>query len=240
MNILDLIKKPKVIWAFFVLAFFSQVANADFYSEELEPLKVRAFDSTSQKILASGFGSMWLAQTQDSQARHQYSHNQTISDESADYGDNFGKYGIGPAIALGQLYFDRSNGISHIRALISTEIVTLTLKLGIQRRRPDGSNNLSMPSGHTSTAFATATALTYSYGWKAGIWAYPLATFVGMSRMADDVHWLSDTVAGAFIGVWMGRASAFDVSQDKPNAIRSQIFPVLQARYQALIYQMDF
>jgi membrane-associated phospholipid phosphatase len=240
MNISVLMKKPKVIWAFFVFAFLSQTAFADFYSEQIEPLKARAFDSTSQKILATGLGSMWLAQTQDSQARHQYNHNQTISEETADYGDNFARYGIGPAIALGQLYFDRSNGISHARALISTELVTIALKNTIQRRRPNGANNVSMPSGHTSTAFATATALTYSYGWKAGIWAYPLATFVGLSRMADDNHWLSDTVAGAFIGFWMGRASAFSTSETDQNSVSVQWIPVLQAQYQGLTVQFDF
>ncbi len=240
MNILVRFKKPKVIWAFCILAGLSTTANASFYSAHVAPVGQRAFDSTSQKILAAGLGSVWLAQSQDSSARHQYQNHQTMSEQTADVGDRFDQYAVGPIIAVAQLYLDPENGVSHARALVSTALVTQTLKHSLQRQRPDGSNHLSMPSGHTSTAFATATALTYSYGWKAGIWAYPLATFVGMSRMADDVHWLSDTVAGAFVGMWMGRASSYSVAEAAGDSVSVQWIPVLQSRYQGLAIRMEF
>ena len=38
--------------------------------------------------------------------------------------------------------------------------------------------------------------------------AYPVAAFVGLSRLSDDMHWASDVVAGAFVGIIMGRATS--------------------------------
>lgn len=145
----------------------------------------------------------------DSSARDQWKDNQVMGKEESKYGDQFDLYAVAPLIALGQLYFDPHHGEALARALIYNGIATQTLKVTFQRRRPGSDNLRSFPSGHSSTAFATATALTYSYGIKAAVWAYPLATFVGLSRMADDKHWFSDVVSGAFLGIWIGRASSF-------------------------------
>lgn len=240
MNFISSVKKPKILWAFLFLTFSSHIAQADFYSEQVEPVKARAFDPSSQKLLAAGVASLFLAQSQDGSARDQWKDHQTMSAATADYGDKFAKYAVGPLIALGQLYWDYDNGVAHARALIYTGAVTQILKESIQRRRPNGSDNVSMPSGHTSTAFATATALTYAYGWKAGVILYPVATFVGVSRMADDMHWLSDTVAGAFIGVWMGRAASYSSAREAARASHVQWMPIVQTRYQGLNLQMEF
>lgn len=70
--------------------------------------------------------------------------------------------------------------------------------------RPDGSNDHSFPSGHTATAFMTATMLTKEYGRKSpwiGIGAYSVATATGLMRMANNKHWLSDVLTGAGIGI---------------------------------------
>mgnify|MGYP003096824372 FL=1 len=70
--------------------------------------------------------------------------------------------------------------------------------------RPDGSNEHSFPSGHTATAFMTATMLTKEYGHRSpwiGIGAYSVATATGMMRMANNKHWLSDVLTGAGIGI---------------------------------------
>ena len=40
------------------------------------------------------------------------------------------------------------------------------LKFSVHRSRPDGSGNDSFPSGHTATAFMTATMLHKEYGWR--------------------------------------------------------------------------
>lgn len=70
--------------------------------------------------------------------------------------------------------------------------------------RPDGSDNHSFPSGHTATAFMTATMLNKEYGYKSpwiGVGAYSVATATGLMRMANNKHWLSDVLVGAGIGI---------------------------------------
>lgn len=70
--------------------------------------------------------------------------------------------------------------------------------------RPDGSDNHSFPSGHTATAFMTATMLNKEYGYKSpwiGVGAYSVATATGLMRMANNKHWLSDVMVGAGIGI---------------------------------------
>jgi membrane-associated phospholipid phosphatase len=77
------------------------------------------------------------------------------------------------------------------------------LKAAVGRPRPDGGAH-SFPSGHTALAFTSAPILTEHFGWKAGVPAYLVATFVGASRMEDRRHYLSDVLAGAAIGLAAG------------------------------------
>ena len=78
------------------------------------------------------------------------------------------------------------------------------LKYSVRRLRPDGSRYNSFPSGHTATAFMTATMLHKEYGWRSpwfSIGAYTMATVTGVSRVLNNRHWMSDVVAGAAIGI---------------------------------------
>ena len=82
--------------------------------------------------------------------------------------------------------------------------VVLSLKETTNVRRPDGSNDKSFPSGHTATAFMTATMLSKEYGCRSpwySIGAYTAATATGFGRMANNKHWLSDVLVGAGIGI---------------------------------------
>ena len=77
------------------------------------------------------------------------------------------------------------------------------LKNWVNEPRPDGAP-YSFPSGHTATAFMTATMLNKEYGHKSpwiGIGAYSVATATGLMRMANNKHWLSDVLTGAGIGI---------------------------------------
>ncbi|RYY09175.1 MAG: phosphatase PAP2 family protein [Cytophagaceae bacterium] len=81
---------------------------------------------------------------------------------------------------------------------------TFAVKYLSREERPDGSDNLSFPSGHTAQAFLAASIVHTEFRDKSqlyGIGAYALATSVGVLRMVNDKHWQSDVVAGAGFGI---------------------------------------
>ncbi len=92
-----------------------------------------------------------------------------------------------------------------IRAQIVTQGLTQAIKYSVGRTRPDESGNNSFPSGHSASAFATATVLQRHYGWKIGGPAYAVAGFVAASRLSENKHYLSDVIFGATIGIIGGR-----------------------------------
>jgi membrane-associated phospholipid phosphatase len=62
------------------------------------------------------------------------------------------------------------------------------------------SKNLCFPSGHAALAFATAEALAILY--PRARWAfYPIAALVGIERILENAHYLSDVVAAAILGI---------------------------------------
>jgi membrane-associated phospholipid phosphatase len=76
--------------------------------------------------------------------------------------------------------------------------------------RPDGSDYESFPSGHTAQAFAAATFLSEEYKHRFK-WmpyaAYGLASTVGVLRMANNRHYVTDVLLGAGIGTLMMKVS---------------------------------
>jgi membrane-associated phospholipid phosphatase len=95
-------------------------------------------------------------------------------------------------------------GSDLVRANIVAQSVTQGIKLAVGRTRPDGTQ-YSFPSGHTSVTFATATVLQRHFGWKAGVPAYALASYVAASRVQAKRHFFSDVAFGASIGIVAGR-----------------------------------
>jgi len=63
----------------------------------------------------------------------------------------------------------------------------------------------SFPSGHTAGAFVMASLLAFCYP-AAGIPAYVWAALVGFSRVALRVHYPTDVLAGAGLGLLSARA----------------------------------
>ena len=82
--------------------------------------------------------------------------------------------------------------------------VVYSLKNTTNVTRPDGSDKHSFPSGHTATAFMTATMLSKEYGERyplISVGAYGLATATGLMRISNNKHWLSDAMFGAGVGI---------------------------------------
>ena len=95
--------------------------------------------------------------------------------------------------------------IAVANAIMGT-LVTV-MKHSFQEERPDGSNNLSYPSGHTATAFTNASLLFYEYK-DANLWyassGFLFATATGVLRIANNKHYASDVLTGAGIGTAVG------------------------------------
>jgi hypothetical protein len=117
-------------------------------------------------------------------------------------GAGFGLYSVAKLAGSTEL---ASVGADLVRAQILSQGVVQAGKLATRRSRPDGSNNGSLPSGHTASAFATATVLQRHYGWKVGLPAYAFGAYTAASRMSANKHHLSDVLMGAGIGIAAGR-----------------------------------
>ncbi len=108
-----------------------------------------------------------------------------------------------PAVAYGTtFYMHDSDGRKQFYKSFFTNIATTyTLKSVISKTRPNGEDDDSFPSGHTSVAFQGAAFIHARYGLKYAAVAYVGATYVGWRRVATDNHFTVDVVAGAAIGI---------------------------------------
>ena len=108
-----------------------------------------------------------------------------------------------PAATLGTSFIigDNQGAWQFTKGLLLTVGVTYGLKLGVNKQRPDMSNDNSFPSGHTSTVFHSAGYVHRRYGFKYAIPSYALAGFTAASRIDSNKHDILDVVAGAAIGL---------------------------------------
>ena len=114
--------------------------------------------------------------------------------------------------------------------LVKAQIVNLglvyVLKTTLKKTRPDGTA-YSFPSGHTANAFAGATMLAIEYGenYKWVPYAsYAFATGIGIMRMANNKHYISDVLFGAGLGILSVKA-AYWTHQYKWNRTKIQSDP---------------
>jgi membrane-associated phospholipid phosphatase len=120
-------------------------------------------------------------------------------------------------------------GLHGTEAVVVGDAMTYLLKGVVGRSRPfvtldtnphdfnfgrgfRSDNYSSFPSGHSTTAFAAAAAVTAETGrwWPRSTWVvgpvmYAGATMVGLSRMYHNKHWASDVALGAAIGTFSGQ-----------------------------------
>ncbi len=107
------------------------------------------------------------------------------------------------AMGLGQLLgtlilkniIMRPRPFSYPQGLLSPETLAIPLPMG----------RWSFPSGHTITSFAAATGIFFANK-KCGIAALVLAALIGLSRLYLYVHFPTDVLAGAVLGVLCGIA----------------------------------
>jgi len=106
------------------------------------------------------------------------------------------------ALTMNLIKKDKQGAIQLFKSLAVESVVVISMKRIINRKRPNG-GNYSFPSGHTASSFMASTFIWKRYGWKWGVPATALASFVGYSRAGTDepVHYWSDVFVGAGIGI---------------------------------------
>ena len=147
-----------------------------------------------------------------------------VGDDLAGIGHDYGDWkGTAPFLAggglLAGLALDGSRGLGKATSAFfgvfagSMSNTLLNWTLGRSRPREERGflhfdpfrDNASLGSGHTAYAFAIAAAVDeVTEGWWA-IPFYAVATGTGLARIYGDRHWLSDVVAGGFLGLGVGR-----------------------------------
>lgn len=106
------------------------------------------------------------------------------------------------AVALGKTVAaaDREGAGQFALGMGTTAAATEVLKRLVGSERPNGRDDRSFPSGHTSISFAAAGHLHARYGWEWGAPALATAAFVGLSRVEAREHRWIDVAAGALLG----------------------------------------
>lgn len=132
----------------------------------------------------------------------------------------------------------RELGFDVIVLIIISDLVVEGLKLLIMRERPlsviddvhtltwgpfTRASTFSMPSGHAGRMFAMAALVAFGTKRWVGASALILAALVGLSRIYLGLHWPTDVLAGALLGVilavvmrWIGkRDNAYTRARNK-------------------------
>jgi len=137
--------------------------------------------------------------------------------KSYDSEDALPAFGVFAATLLYATITDDKDGRSEswqmLEAAGFSSATSYLLKYAAGRERPDETSDPhqwrvggdSFPSIHSSAAFAIGTVLAESgndrYRWVRRILGYGMAGYTGYARVKHNAHWLSDTVAGAAIGI---------------------------------------
>jgi hypothetical protein len=101
-----------------------------------------------------------------------------------------------------------------------------------QTEDPDsfGNDGDAFPSLHSTAAFAIGTVLAESgndkHRWLRRALGYGIAAHTAYSRLDHDAHWLSDTVAGAALGIATARF-VMKRREGAPDRARFEVVPTL-------------
>ncbi len=205
------------------------------------------FDGTdwfiTSSVLAGTVVLFTIDETSRSIAKRNKSH---FGDKLFGFGREYGReiYGLSLSAGLyvGGILFDdnetKATGIMLIESIAISSAITTILKSLIGRSRPyreEGpgyfrgfqfkTGNTSLPSGHTTVAFAVSSVLAEKIqNTFVSIVLYSAATLTSLSRVYHDAHWLSDNFLGAAIATSVG-LSIVKIHEQKVNQHTIRIEP---------------
>jgi undecaprenyl-diphosphatase len=133
-----------------------------------------------------------------------------------------GAVGVTAVVVLACLWLvsrgGRGAGVLLLVVTLGIQLLVVTAKNGYERPRPDAGSpielpqSFSFPSGHAATGigvFGLLGVLAAVYGQSARrrplvIAGFGLGLVIGASRVVLNVHYVSDVLAGAFLGLaWL-------------------------------------
>ncbi len=212
-----------------------------------KPLNFDTQDWLALGVLSAGTGALF---TLDKSVRSIFLSNQNAFFDnffSLDkyYGTGYtalitaGIYGAGLFTGNDKL---RKRGLYSSEAFIIAGIAVSALKVIIGRRRPyKGESNLvfhpfpffdndykSLPSGHTTVAFAVSTVMAkMSESIYLKIFWYGLASSTALARVYHNQHWASDIFLGAGLGYFVGKF-VFDYNTNEvKKSLSVKVIPTL-------------
>ncbi len=137
-----------------------------------------------------------------------------VSKYGSQIGEGYVHVGVAAALlGIGELSNDKKladTGVVTLEALLVNGTATEVLKYAVERRRPNGGDKFSFPSGHSSSTATLAASISAMYDWdlRLAIPLYSVALFAGASRMQDNEHYLSDVIGGLTLGTLVGSSFA--------------------------------
>ncbi len=158
---------------------------------------------TGAALIAKTHNEYFSNEEAQEERKEKFSQFRTHIDDYLQYVPIVTVYGLNAAGVKGKNNFGNRTAII-IKAELMMTVLTYSLKKVTAVPRPDTGEPTSFPSGHTAQAFAAATFMAKEYGHKSvwySIGAYSVATSVGVLRVMNNRHWVSDVLAGAAIGI---------------------------------------
>ena len=177
----------------------------------------------------------------------------SITETLAVFGERMGSMPLylgGGGYILGVVFKDgriKKASAMIVKAGLVTGLITRALKMGFSRARPSAdegaysfygpdlsNNNVSFPSGHTTTAFSFATVIAETFKDESKlipILAYGAAAIGGWSRVHDNAHWVSDVLIGALIGHLTTKKMMENEDDRSNHRFLMDLFPVFGADY---------
>ncbi len=192
------------------------------------PLRIDATDALILSSVVAGIGGLMLVddEIQDVFQRNRGATKNNIANELDTAGSSYvflaGHLGL---IASGFWFRENEAGDKLFRvasisleAQLFTEATTGLVKVAAGRSRPNRergthsyrpfnklSFDRSFPSGHAARAFTVAAVFADHYPQPIPFLAYSVASLIGLSRIYLDEHFSSDVVAGAALGLAIGK-----------------------------------